>query len=71
MKGTDMEYEITIERTQRFRYTFKADNDEAAKQQAGKLFCEEVEAHETISTGEVSWDYAVMDEVGRTIIDWS
>ena len=66
-----MEYEITIERTQRFRYTFKADNDEAAKQQAGKLFCEEVEAHETISTGEVSWYYTFMDEVGRTIIDWS
>lgn len=72
-----MEYEITIERTQRVCCTFHAENDEEASSRASELFgkltgisIEEVDSPAGIADGDTEWDYAVTDATGRTIVDW-
>lgn len=65
-----MEYEITIERTQRVCRTFHAENDEEASNRASELFGKEVDSPAVIADGHTEWDYAVTDATGRTIVDW-
>lgn len=67
-----MEYEMTIERTQRTycNCTFYAENDEEARSRASELFGKEVDSPTVIADGNTKWDYAVTDATGRTIVDW-
>ena len=65
-----MEYELTIERTQRVCCTFHAENDEEASSRASELFGKEVDSPAVIADGHTEWDYAVTDATGRTIVDW-
>ena len=65
-----MEYELTIERTQRVCCTFHAENDEEASSRASELFGKEVDSPAVIADGSTEWDYAVTDATGRTIVDW-
>lgn len=65
-----MEYCITMERTQRIKVNFSAENDDEAEEHAGKLYEHAKQNPAMFSGGETEHDYALTREDGRTIFDF-
>ena len=65
-----MRIEVTMERAERLAMEFDATEDEIQKLKNGENpFQERME--EGIPFGDISYDYAVTDMDGKTIVDWS
>lgn len=64
-----MEYDITMERTQRFAVQFTAENDEEARHIAEEIF--KSKNPDDFDGGDVEYDYAVSALDGREIEPWS
>lgn len=65
-----MKYQIYIERTIHTTQTFEAADDEEAIEKASDIY---FDAMNTVPAGGGAWedgDYAVYDELYRTVIDW-
>ena len=66
-----MKYQVTIERTQRICVEIEADNDSKAEEIAGEIHEDYVINPENFDGGDESYDYTLVDENDRTVIDWS
>lgn len=63
-----VEYQITMERTQRIALSFTADNDELAEEMAHEL-CTNATPSD-FASGDEERDYALCDSGGTLIKDW-
>lgn len=63
-----MEYNITMERTQRVAVTFTADNDEEALEKAAEI--NRAATPEDFESGDEEHDYALCDGAGNLLVDW-
>ena len=63
-----MKYKLTVERTYRIGIEFEADSEEYAEYKAAELA---FGIGDKIFDGDCENDYALYDEEGRTIVDWS
>ena len=66
-----MKYQVTIERAQRICVEFEAYNDSKAEKIADEILEDYVINPEKFNGGDESYDYALVDENDRTVIDWS
>lgn len=64
-----MKYFITVEHTYRICVDLEADTPEEAEDKADEIRARLFDTGE-IFTGDVTSDYSLCDETGRTIIDW-
>lgn len=62
-----MKYFLTVEYTYRTAVEFEADSEEEALKQAEAMASE---LREEVSIEEMQYDYAMVDEDDRTVIDW-
>lgn len=70
--GKKMKYYMTVERTARIDIEFEAVSEEAAIKIANsRCSGEELDDSLEFDSGNISYDYALCDQTGRTIIDWS
>lgn len=63
-----MEYNMTMERTQRVAVTFTADNDEEAMEKAAEI--NRTATPEDFEGGDEEHDYALCDGTGNLLVDW-
>ena len=63
---------ITVEKTLRLYKEFEATDEEIELLEGGENpFEDEFDDEEMENGGDISWDYSVADENGRTIVDWN
>lgn len=61
---------ITVEKTLRVYKELEATDEEIKQLEGGINPFEKEFSDEEMGNGDIEWDYAVVDEDGRTIVDW-
>lgn len=61
---------ITVEKTLRVYKELEATDEEIEQLEVGINPFEKEFSDEEMENGDIEWDYAVVDEDGRTIVDW-
>lgn len=61
---------ITVEKTLRVYKELEATDEEIEQLEGGINPFEKEFSDEEMENGDIEWDYAVVDEDGRTIVDW-
>lgn len=66
----EREYQLTMERTERVYFTFRAPDDESAERMAAQIYDYAMDNPSWFAGGSVEGDYALCDDQDRTLIDW-